>query len=65
MIAMDFNIKDDLLLIRKFYDLSQEELAFELNIERVRLSRTESGESYPRKEFRILLGITIMRKILN
>lgn len=48
---MDFNIKDDLTLIRKFYDLSQEELANELNIERVRLARTETGESYPRKEF--------------
>ena len=35
MIVMDFNIKDDLTLIRKFYDLSQEELANELNIERV------------------------------
>jgi len=48
---MDFNIKDDLLLVRDFYNMSQAELAKEINVDRIRISRIELGESYPRNEF--------------
>lgn len=48
---MNFRIKDDLLLVRDFYNMSQDELAKEINVDRIRISRIEQGESYPRIEF--------------
>ena len=48
---MNFNIKDDLLLVRDFYNMSQAEFAKEINVDRIRISRIELGESYPRNEF--------------
>ena len=47
---MEYKIKEDLENIRKFYRLTQSELAEELGVERVRLARTEIGETAPRKE---------------
>ena len=47
---MEYKIKEDLENIRKFYGLTQSELAEELGVERVRLARTEIGETAPRKE---------------
>jgi len=47
---MDYNIKQDLLLFRALFNISQEEMARELGIERLRIARTELGESYPREE---------------
>ena len=47
---MEYKINEDLENIRQFYGLTQSELAEELDIERVRLARTETGETTPRKE---------------
>jgi len=48
---MDYNVGKDLALIRDFYNLSQDDIAIELKVEKLRITRTETGESYPRKEF--------------
>lgn len=48
---MNYNIQDDLKLIRKFYNFSQEEFADEINVEKLRIARIESGVVYPRDEF--------------
>lgn len=47
---MKFDIKEDLILLREFFHLSQEELAAKTGIDRVTLSRTEVGETSPRFE---------------
>ena len=47
---MKFDIKEDLILLREFFHLSQEELAAKTGIDRVTLSRTEAGETSPRFE---------------
>lgn len=49
--TMDYNVGKDLALIRDFYNLSQDDIAIELKVEKLRITRTETGESYPRKEF--------------
>lgn len=48
---MDYKIKDDIILIREFFKLTQDELAYELNVDKITISRTESGITYPREEF--------------
>lgn len=52
---MDYKIKKDIQLIRDFFELTQENLARELGVERVRIARIESGLNYPREEFLDLL----------
>jgi len=47
---MDYNIKNDMLLIREFFKLSQEEFATVIGVDRLTLIRTENGETYPRVE---------------
>jgi len=47
---MSYNIKDDLILIREFFKLSQEEFASILGVDRLTIIRTENGDSYPRVE---------------
>ena len=51
MMTMDYNVGKDLALIRDFYNLSQDDIAIELKVEKLKITRTETGESYPRKEF--------------
>ena len=48
---MNYQISHDLSLIRKLFDLSQEELANILDVNRLLIARTEVGASYPRIEF--------------
>lgn len=48
---MNYNIKNDLLLIREYFQLSQEELASLLGVERLRIARVEAEKTYPRDEF--------------
>lgn len=48
---MDYNIKRDLVVIRKYFNLSQQQLADLLAVPRLRVARIESGQSYPREEF--------------
>ena len=48
---MDYNISTDLKMIREFFGLTQEQLACELKIEKLRIARCESGISNPRFEF--------------
>ena len=48
---MNFKISEDLKMIREFYEMTQEELAEELKIEKLRIARCESGLSYPRFDF--------------
>ena len=48
---MNFRIKDDLRIIRSFFEISQDELATALRVEKLRIARTESGETYPREDF--------------
>lgn len=47
---MNFNIQDDLRLIREFFHLSQADFAELLGVDRLTLVRTEQGETYPREE---------------
>lgn len=47
---MNYKIKDDLLLIREFYQLSQDELASLIGVDKITISRTENSETYPREE---------------
>jgi len=47
---MDYMIKDDMKLIREFYNFSQAELAKEIYVDKVTISRTENGETIPRNE---------------
>lgn len=42
-----YNIQKDIIRIRKFFDLSQERFAKELNISRPSIARYETGTSYP------------------
>lgn len=47
---MIYKIKDDLLLLREFFALSQEELAEELGVDKITLNRIENGNTNPRIE---------------
>lgn len=48
---MEYSIKNDLIIIRKYFGLSQQGLADLIGVERVRIARVESGKSYPRDDF--------------
>ncbi len=47
---MNYKIKEDILLIREFYQLTQEELANLIGVDKITISRTENSETYPREE---------------
>lgn len=47
---MDYRIKEDLMLIREFFQMSQEELSTKLGVDKITLLRTENGNTYPRVE---------------
>ncbi|MGM9858348.1 MAG: DUF3990 domain-containing protein [Bacilli bacterium] len=47
---MKFNISNDLVLIREFFQISQKEFANILGVDRLTLIRTENGNTYPRIE---------------
>lgn len=47
---MKYRIKEDLILLRNFFQQTQEEFARGIVIDRVTLARTENGQSYPRTE---------------
>ena len=48
---MDYKIKDDLKLVRSLFDLSQSDLAKDMNVERLRIARVEAGDNIPREDF--------------
>ena len=48
---MEFNIGDDLKLVRKFYNITQEQFAKEIDVELLRIARIESKSCSPRDEF--------------
>lgn len=48
---MNYNIDKDLILIRQYFNQTQEQFAKTLGVERTRIARVESKESYPRYEF--------------
>lgn len=48
---MEYQIKDDLKLIREYYRISQTELASLIGENRLTIARTEAGISYPRDSF--------------
>ena len=47
---MNYRIREDILLIREFYQLSQDELANLIGVDKITISRTENSETYPREE---------------
>lgn len=47
---MDYKIKDDLILIREFFNVTQAELSENLNVDRTTLARIETNKTYPRIE---------------
>lgn len=48
---MKYRISEDILLIREFYQLSQDEFANVFGVDKITIIRTESKETYPREEF--------------
>lgn len=56
-VNMNYRLDNGLTLIREFFNLSQEELANILEIERITILRTEQNKSYPK--------IELMDKIYN
>ena len=56
-VNINYRLDNGLTLIREFFDLSQEELANILEIERITILRTKQNKSYPR--------IELMDKIYN
>ena len=48
---MDYKIKDDLKLVRSLFNLSQADLAKDMNVERLRIARVEAGDNTPREDF--------------
>jgi len=46
-----YRISEDILLIREFYQLSQDEFANVFGVDKITIIRTESKETYPREEF--------------
>lgn len=54
---MNYNIKDDLKLLREFYKISQDDFAKLIGVDKITISRTESGDTFPREE--------LMDKIYN
>lgn len=48
---MQYNIKNDITVIRKYFGLSQQEFANVFEINRLRIARIESGQSYPKDDF--------------
>ena len=47
---MDYRIKDDLTLIREFFNFTQDDFSKILDVDRTTLARIENGVSYPRIE---------------
>ena len=47
---MQYRVKDDLILLRNFFQFSQEDFAKEIGVDRLTITRTENGETYPRFE---------------
>ncbi len=47
---MNYKIKEDILLTREFYQLTQDELANLIGVDKITISRTENDETYPREE---------------
>ena len=47
---MEYKVSNDLKLIRDFFEISQSDLSKELKVEKLRIARTELGETKPREE---------------
>lgn len=48
--VMNYKIKEDTILIREFFQLSQDALAEEIGVDKITIGRTEIGDTYPREE---------------
>ena len=61
---MEYNLRQDLKSVREILGLTQSELARELGVEQVTISRNESGRTTPSKEFlEALYGFSFRKNI--
>lgn len=62
---MDYSIREDLIMFRELFKLSQESLARELGVERLRVARIEASDLIPNNDFIETFYSYVYRKGFN